>query len=414
MERDPTNQRSTSSVDAGASYGTSWHAISKVVVDLDPTYIPSADPDHQSSAKRLIIVGDVHGHLPELKNLLEKVNFDRSNGDHLIFVGDLVNKGPDSAGVVQLAMDLGASAVRGNNEDRVLAAHAALKRDPDLKIESEKPVEEVATGDKVASPPKEENTTESRDPQSLKRYSAEKDFATVALLNEEQISWLSSLPLILRIPLKGGITPPWNAGTLLIAHAGLVPSVPLEEQDHWATMNMRSLVYPGLETEEEDIRADVLKGVRSRMRRFIALQEATDEDVKVEWERLAESIHDGHGYSGRYRDGLVGWPIESRDGDWWCVAWSRAQNSSEAPKQRTIVVYGHDAKVGLQVEPEMDIQVKQAEGDSIIKGQRYAFGLDSGCVYGNQLSAMVVERSSDGGLSHSIVQVDCAKKKKDE
>ncbi|RSL89741.1 hypothetical protein CEP51_001084 [Fusarium floridanum] len=404
----------TGAAPSEANHVPSWHLISRVVVDLDATYIPSGGPEDESQAKRLIIVGDVHGHLSELKKLLEKVKFDRSNGDHLIFVGDLVNKGPDSAGVVQLAIDLGASAVRGNNEDRVLAAHAALKRDPNLKIQTEKPVEESTSGEKAVSPAKEETTPEPHDPQSLKRYSAEKDFTTVALLNEEQISWLSSLPLILRIPLKGGVTLPWNAGTLLIAHAGLVPHLPLEEQDHWAVMNMRGLVYPDPDVEVEEIRADVVKGVRSRIRRLIALQEITEEAIKVKWAQLDESLNEGRGYSGHYRDGLVGWPLESREGDWWCVAWSRAQNSIKAPEERSIVVYGHDAKVGLQVEPEMDIQVKMAEGGETIKGQRYAFGLDSGCVYGNQLSAMVVERSSGGGLSHSIVQVGCVKEDKEE
>ncbi|KAJ4313573.1 hypothetical protein N0V84_009330 [Fusarium piperis] len=401
----------TPTINIEASDGSSWHLISRVVVDLNTTYIPSADPGQESPAKRLIIIGDVHGHLSELKRLLEKVKFNRSNGDHLIFVGDLVNKGPDSAGVVQLAMDLGASGVRGNNEDRVLAAHAALKRDPDLKMESEKHVQETESGDK---PAKEENTAEPHDPRSLKRYSAEKDFATVALLSEEQISWLSSLPLIIRIPLKGGTSPPWNAGTLLITHAGLVPSVPLEDQDHWATMNMRGLVYPDPGVDIEEIRADMLKGVRSRIRRLIALQETTDEVIKVKWAQLEESLNEGHGYSGHYRHGLVGWPLESREGDWWCVAWSRIQNSIEVPEERSIVVYGHDAKVGLQVEPEMDVQVKTAEADEAVKGHRYAFGLDSGCVYGNQLSAMVVEKSSGGGLSHSIVHVNCVKEDKQE
>ncbi|KAJ4172732.1 hypothetical protein NW754_002935 [Fusarium falciforme] len=311
-------------------------------------------------------------------------------------------------------MDLGASAVRGNNEDRVLAAHAALKRDPTLKIVTEKPVEEATSGEKTASPAKEEISTQPHDPQSLKRYSADKDFATVALLTEEQISWLSSLPLILRIPLNGGVTAPWNAGTLLIAHAGLVPFVPLEEQDHWAVMNMRGLVYPDSGADVEEIRTDVLKGVRSRIRRQIALRETAGEAIKAEWKKLDESLDEGRGYNGHYRDGLVGWPLESREGDWWCVAWSRAQNSIQAPQERSIVVYGHDAKVGLQVEPEIDIQVKAAEGGETVKGQRYAFGLDSGCVYGNQLSAMVVERSSNGGLSHSIVQVDCIKEDKEE
>lgn len=45
----------------------------------------------QSSLPRVIIVGDVHGCLDELKELLLKVNF-QIGKDRLIFVGDLIGK----------------------------------------------------------------------------------------------------------------------------------------------------------------------------------------------------------------------------------------------------------------------------------------------------------------------------------
>jgi len=44
---------------------------------------------------RLIIVGDVHGCIDELNQLLAKVSF-QSEEDNLVFAGDLVNKGPGS------------------------------------------------------------------------------------------------------------------------------------------------------------------------------------------------------------------------------------------------------------------------------------------------------------------------------
>ena len=69
--------------------------------------------------ERTFIVGDVHGCLDELDRLLEKVDFDASLA-RLVFVGDLVGKGPDSLGVVRRARELGATTVRGNHEARVL------------------------------------------------------------------------------------------------------------------------------------------------------------------------------------------------------------------------------------------------------------------------------------------------------
>jgi diadenosine tetraphosphatase ApaH/serine/threonine PP2A family protein phosphatase len=70
-------------------------------------------------ASRTIIVGDVHGCANELERLLNRVNF--SCGDHLVLVGDLIARGPDSRGVLRIVRETGASFVRGNHEARVLA-----------------------------------------------------------------------------------------------------------------------------------------------------------------------------------------------------------------------------------------------------------------------------------------------------
>ncbi|KAF5986371.1 hypothetical protein FBULB1_2434 [Fusarium bulbicola] len=356
---------------------------------------------------RLIIVGDVHGHLPELKKLLEKVAYSKSNGDKLIFVGDLVNKGPDSPGVVQLAMELGASAIRGNNEDRVLAAHSAIKRGKNreiierlkrLALEAEK---EKEVKDDEPAPSETKEDLKSMSPGDLKPYSSESDFTTATNLTDDQISWLASQPLILRIKLrKGATSPPWNSGTLLVAHGGLVPLLPLEEQDPWAVMNMRGLVYRDPEaTVTEPIRAGLLKGAKSRTRRYAAYHDATDTDIKIELEKWADLVHNGQGFSGKYKEGVVGFPLETREGDWWIDAWNRWQRSIENPNERSIVIYGHDARVGIQV------------GADSSEVARYTFGLDSGCVYGKSLTAMVINEKEDGkGLSHSIVQVDAIKK----
>ena len=68
---------------------------------------------------RTVIVGDVHGCRRELVLLLEAVGF--TAGDRLVFVGDLVARGPDSLGVLDVARRTGAVVVRGNHEDKLLA-----------------------------------------------------------------------------------------------------------------------------------------------------------------------------------------------------------------------------------------------------------------------------------------------------
>ena len=65
--------------------------------------------------QRIIIIGDVHGCLDELKALLAKVSY-LPGKDRLIFVGDLINKGPYSLEVLQMVVAWQAEVVMGNHE----------------------------------------------------------------------------------------------------------------------------------------------------------------------------------------------------------------------------------------------------------------------------------------------------------
>lgn len=85
---------------------------------------PSASTVLASVALRTIIVGDVHGCRVELESLLDRVGF--GSGDRLIFVGDLVARGPDSLGVLDVVRRTGAIVVRGNHEQKILDARAGL------------------------------------------------------------------------------------------------------------------------------------------------------------------------------------------------------------------------------------------------------------------------------------------------
>lgn len=53
---------------------------------------------------RLLVISDIHGHLGLFKELLAKANF--SENDYLIINGDLIEKGPDSYGVVKEVMKM--------------------------------------------------------------------------------------------------------------------------------------------------------------------------------------------------------------------------------------------------------------------------------------------------------------------
>tara|TARA_B000000460_G_C21528664_1_gene399566 strand:+ start:691 stop:1461 length:771 start_codon:yes stop_codon:yes gene_type:complete len=74
----------------------------------------------------IAIIGDVHGCLVELEDLLEKIDSSLSEGLHgleeIIFVGDLLDKGPQSVEVLRYVKNLSdrvkVSIVEGNHENR--------------------------------------------------------------------------------------------------------------------------------------------------------------------------------------------------------------------------------------------------------------------------------------------------------
>jgi hypothetical protein len=90
------------------------------------------------------IIGDIHGHLNQLTALLAgaKLIDDQQNwvgGDALLwFIGDLVDRGPNGIGVIDLVMKLQnqsaafggrVNCLLGNHEIQLLAAHRYAKRD---------------------------------------------------------------------------------------------------------------------------------------------------------------------------------------------------------------------------------------------------------------------------------------------
>lgn len=196
------------------------------ILDLPAKHIPKTG-NHGESV-RLIIVGDVHGMLHELNALLDKVQFNEQR-DHLILAGDMIAKGPDSLGVVDLAIKLGASAVRGNHEHRIIVAHTAMSVNNGL-FKVPPPGDEFQRGKYYS----DGGTSSHRD---------SKDRALATLLGEERLQWLQNCPIILRIGRLG------DMGEVVVVHAGLEPGVKLQEQDSYMAMNMRTISKNGQPTD---------------------------------------------------------------------------------------------------------------------------------------------------------------------
>jgi hypothetical protein len=150
---------------------------------------------------RTLIVGDVHGCRAELEALLDGTKF--TTGDQLVLVGDLVARGPDSLGVLDVARRVGALLVRGNHEEKLLCWH------------------HEAVGRAHGGP----------EPRPLGRMHGE----VASALRPIDWSMLSSAPLWLDLPEHG----------VRVVHAGVLPGVPIEEQRKKTLLRLRSVGVNG-------------------------------------------------------------------------------------------------------------------------------------------------------------------------
>ena len=151
---------------------------------------------------RTVIVGDVHGCCVELEKLLDGIGF--TSGDRLVLVGDLVARGPDSLGVLDIARQTGAVIVRGNHEEKLLAWRAARQAWLRGKAAAKEPIGRI-----------------------------HRDVARVL----RPVDWtlLETAPLWFDMPEHG----------LRVVHAGVIPNVAIEHQMPSILMNVRTVKAEG-------------------------------------------------------------------------------------------------------------------------------------------------------------------------
>lgn len=180
---------------------------STLTVGMQPD-IPYAQIYHYCGeiTSRILCIGDVHGCIDELCDLLRSLKL--KPGDVVLFLGDLVAKGPDSTAVIRLAMDIGALSVRGNHDHEVV--RQALQYTKRLG--------------RYKSP-------------ELRRQAVQtNEHLKIALrLSHEEFSWLHGLPYFIYC---------FDLGTLFV-HAGFQSQLRVDEQDPWSMMTMRSLLPDG-------------------------------------------------------------------------------------------------------------------------------------------------------------------------
>jgi hypothetical protein len=127
---------------------------------------------------RIIAIGDIHGCHQEFADLLAAVEFRPE--DRLVLLGDLVNRGPDSCRVIDLARQHAAVALLGNHELRLL------------------------------------NFRRTKDRDTLKAG----DEGTLARLRPEDWSYLEAMPLTHEVP---------ELNTVFV-HGGFLPGEPWQKQ----------------------------------------------------------------------------------------------------------------------------------------------------------------------------------------
>ena len=149
---------------------------------------------------RIIAIGDVHGCAEEFAELLQAIAPNKA--DRLIQLGDLINRGPDSRGVIGLAREYHVEAILGNHELRIL--RALRQRKPTL----------------------------------LKDY----DLATIQQLHRKDWDYLEKLPS--HIYLKKQNT--------VCVHGGFLPKIPWNEQSIDTITSIQVITKAGQAAKHSD------------------------------------------------------------------------------------------------------------------------------------------------------------------
>lgn len=166
---------------------------------------------------RLYVIGDVHGRSDLLANVHLRIARDLKSRPapdcRVIHLGDYIDRGPDSAGVLELLARYGrderAQFLRGNHDQFLINFLAGATDDFDVWMGNGG----LKTLDSFGFDAFE--VTYGYDDESLEELCAE----LVNKISREVMDFLDDLPLTLRF------------GDYLFVHAGIRPGVPLDRQD---------------------------------------------------------------------------------------------------------------------------------------------------------------------------------------
>ncbi|WVW78657.1 hypothetical protein I302_100617 [Kwoniella bestiolae CBS 10118] len=348
--------------------------------------IPPGTIDVSSAGQRLIFIGDIHGSYDPLIRLMDQISYTPST-DRLIHVGDLIAKGSKNNEVLEWMRERRILGVRGNHDQAVIQWRGWMEwaggEDWQAYVDSLSFDDEKAVR------------------KELKKHGKEfpggwewkgQHWEIARALPKNLYMYLLDLPLVLHLPSLHSI----------VVHAGLLPINPNDSpsapaqplvqfsnltsdldqesirnseeisilfdvpqnQVPWNLLNMRGVYMKGKKkakvtksgkkgTPWSDVWKKEMKRCRGAGRWFVdGMGEMGAEKVSQVDEGIEELDEEK-----RQKPGSPGSSAQSEEGDLGCSP--------------VTVIYGHAAGRGLDIKP-------------------FSKGIDTGCVYGRQLTILVL------------------------
>jgi len=289
-----------------------------------------------NSDHRLLVFGDIHGMVASFKELLNKLNYDPKL-DTVLLVGDLAAKHPRiqaSLDTIRYCRELKVEGVRGNHDEYIIIWRNWMETHRENFVASHNLLAYHA--DDHANLESDFWLQAAQPPQELKKKLPNgmdwgtQHFEIARRLPKIDFHWLMERSLTIHVsPLR-----------TYFAHAGLLPWVPPNEPKAEAAVKVMSL---------------------------LELQENKDPYTLLEMRGLKKGRRPTK-KGNRGKPWYKYWNKTMRQCNETSSSDSEAGAWCERPEY---VVYGHWAGRGLTIKP-------------------WSIGLDSGCVYGRQLSALVI------------------------